>query len=296
MKRIVQLAFFFLCGSFVHDVEGQPLHKAGLKDSVVIPFEYKQSALYQQYTMKVIDSVIRILLKNDSVTLSIEGYAHQDEGSDTISKYLSLNRALFVKTYVLGRGVDSSRIANVSAFGKSRQIYRGNKNIGIGNCRAVIKLNYPPPGKLASDRDGDFIIDSLDNCPDEFGEKINGGCPDRNAIIVPFEAGQSYLHTLTYRVMDSIIHVLKNNPTWTIRLEGHAYITEGTPSVCERLAGERADMVKRYLLSKYIGIHRIDKVTNEGIERDITAGRNSGEIARNCRVEVFVNSHDPVTK
>jgi outer membrane protein OmpA-like peptidoglycan-associated protein len=85
---------------------------------VLIPFDYKQSALYHPYTYEVIDSVVTMLLKKNDVTLSIDGYAHPDEGNDTICKYLALNRALFVRDYVLGRGVDSSRIILVR--GKQR--------------------------------------------------------------------------------------------------------------------------------------------------------------------------------
>lgn len=261
------------------------------KDSVVIPFEYKQSALYQVFTTNVIDSIIRILLKNDSVTLSIAGYAHQDEGNDTITKYLSLNRALFIQTYVLGRGVDSSRIISVKAYGKTKQLYRGTKNMGIGNCRVVINLNYPPPGKLANDKDGDNITDSLDTCPDIYGDRSRNGCPDTTAIIVPFENQQSSLHSLTYKVMDSMIKVLKENPTYTISIQGHAYKTEGTPFFCEHISEDRCTMVKQYLLSRYIPLSRIDSVEGVGSIHPITAGRNPQEIVRNCRVEIYLNRH-----
>lgn len=295
MKIPRRLILLFLCINCFVAFATPPISLYGLQqtnnDSLVIPFEYKQSALYQDYTMQVIDSIIDILLKNDSVTLSIDGYAHQDEGNDTITKYLSLNRALFIKTYVLGRGIDSSRIISVRSYGKTRQLYRGTINMGIGNCRAVIKLKYPPPRKSEKDRDGDNIIDSLDTCPDEYGEKANNGCPDKNAIIVPFESEQSALHSLTYKVLDSVIAVLKENPSFTLSIEGHAYKTEGIKSFCGRLAKDRSDMVKEYLLSRYIAGSRIESVTSSGTERRITAGRNPQEIFRNCRAEIFLNRH-----
>src|SRR5688572_13170787 len=98
MKSLVRLTIIIIClNCTAVDANGQSSYtRPGKKDSVVIPFTFKQSALYQRHTMDVIDSIIRILLKNDSVTLTIEGYAHQDEGNDTITKYLSLNRALFI--------------------------------------------------------------------------------------------------------------------------------------------------------------------------------------------------------
>jgi len=231
------------------------------------------------------------MLINDSVTISIDGYAHQDEGNDTITKYLSLNRALFVKIYILGHGIDSSRLLSVKAFGKTRQLYQGTINKGIGNCRAVIKINYPPPGKVAKDRDGDRITDSLDTCPDEYGEKINKGCPDTIAIIVPFANEQSSLYSKTYKVLDSVIAILKNNPTYTLSIEGHAYKTEGIKSYCNYLANDRAIMVKQYLISRFIASSRIDSVINQGTIRPITAGRNSQEITRNSRAEIYLNRH-----
>ncbi|MEJ7625300.1 MAG: OmpA family protein [Ferruginibacter sp.] len=262
-----------------------------LTDSVVIPFEYKQSAIYHQYTFNVLDSVIEIMRINDSVTISIDGYAHQDEGNDTISKYLSLNRALFVNKYILGHGIDSARILYIIAYGKSKQLYNGTINMGIGNCRAAIKINYPPPGKIAKDIDGDNIIDSLDTCPDEFGERSRLGCPDTAAIIVPFASQQASLHSLTYKVLDSIIAVLKRNPTYTISIEGHAHKSEGIRGFTEHLATERVQMVKQYLLSRYIAVTRIDSIKSMGTSRPITAGRNSQEKVRNSRAVLYINYH-----
>jgi len=92
-------------------------------DTIVIRFEYKQSALFHKYTLETLDSIIRILLLDTNITLSIDGYAYKDEGSDTVCYYLSLNRALFIETYVLGRGVALTRINQIKAWGKTGQKY-----------------------------------------------------------------------------------------------------------------------------------------------------------------------------
>lgn len=264
------------------------------KDTVVIPFEYKQSALYQPFTLIAIDSVINILLKHDSVTLTINGYAHVDEGTDSICYYLSLNRALAIKDYVLGRGVDSSRIFSLKGWGNFRSINRKTNNeILKYNCRAEIMLNYPipPPPPLFLDKDEDGIADSEDKCPDEYGELINGGCPNKDAIIVPFEVQQSSLNTMTYKVLDSVITILLNDPVVSISIDGHAYKKEGGKAVCDRLANERADIVKNYLLSRNISASRINSVKGLGYAHPITAGRNPAEIARNSRAEIFLIRH-----
>src|SRR6187549_3485833 len=125
-------------------------------DTTVIRFDYKQSALFHSFTFEAIDSAVDILLKNKAVTLSIDGYAYKDEGSDTICYYLALNRALFVQTYILGRGIDSARIISLNSWGNKRQSYVNKDKEGhFINCRAEIILNYPPPPKIVviSDRD-----------------------------------------------------------------------------------------------------------------------------------------------
>lgn len=263
-------------------------------DTVVIPFEYKQSALYHPFTFKAIDSVIDILLKNELVTLSIDGYAHVDEGSDSICYYLSLDRALVIRDYVLGRGIDSSRIISLKGLGNLRSIHiKTNKQVFEFNCRAEIMLYYPlPPIKTEiPDKDGDGITDSEDKCPDEYGDKAHNGCPNKDAIIVPFETQQSSLYSMTYNVLDSVIAILRNDPSITISIEGHAYKDEGIKTLCDRLAKERADIVRRYLLTRRIAGSRIDSVKSFGNLRPLNAGKNPQEIARNSRVEIFLIRH-----
>ncbi|MEO7767140.1 MAG: OmpA family protein, partial [Ferruginibacter sp.] len=220
---------------------------------VVIPFEYKQSTLNHRYTFKAIDSVVEILLNNDSVTLSIDGYSYFDEGSDNICYWLSLDRALAVKYYVVGRGVDSSRVIELKALSSRRSIQRKIKKEPVEfNCTAEVTLNYPipPPPVIIGDMDEDGIADNEDSCVNEYGEKAHNGCPNKDAIIVPFVLQQSYLFSTTYSVLDSVVEVLRTSPSLTISIEGHAYKKEGVETVCEQLAKERADMVRRYLLTR----------------------------------------------
>lgn len=265
------------------------------KDTVVIRFDYKQSALYHSFTFEVLDSVIAILKKNREVTLSIDGYAYKDEGSDTICYYLSLNRALFIQTYILGRGVDSSRIISVIGHGKAKAFYKVTDKDGlVVNCRAEVMLNYPPPPPpkvQIPDRDKDGIADNEDRCPDDYGYPENNGCPNTGVVIVPFESQQSNLIAMTYKVLDSVIAVLSENPALRISIEGHAYTAEGINSVCERLAGERALIVKNYLLSRRIDISRIDSVKNMSNTRPLNAGNNPQEIINNSRAEITFSSH-----
>lgn len=258
---------------------------------VLIPFEYKQSALYIPYYYTVIDSVFDKLLKKENISLSIDGYAHPDEGSDTICKYLALNRAFFVRDYLLGRGIDSSRIILVRGLSKAKSANSIVDKDGHNRyCRVELHLNFPVPPEVLrkADRDEDGIADIDDHCPDDYGYKENNGCKDSNTIVMPFENGQSFLSSFTYKALDNVVSILKENETYSLTIEGHAYKTEGILSTCERLAMERASIVKNYLLSRNISSKRIIIIKSAGVTRPYNAGKNRGEIVANSRAEILI--------
>jgi outer membrane protein OmpA-like peptidoglycan-associated protein len=260
-------------------------------DTVIIRFDYKQSALFHSFTFEVLDSVVDILLRDTAVKLSIDGYAYKDEGTDTICYFLSLNRAIFIQTYVIGRGVDSLRITSINAYGRRHQNFTNtDKNGFLINCRAELRLIYPPPpiNPELFDRDEDGISDSKDKCPDVFGYKENGGCPDKGAVLVPFAINESALYAMTYYVLDSVIAVLKENPAFKISISGHAHLAEGVYSVCEKLAVERAEIVKQYLLSRMINPSRIVAVKSYGISRPLNPAKNPKQILKNIRAEILI--------
>ncbi len=261
------------------------------KDSglILVPFEFKRSALYDQNTFEVIDSVVNLLFKDEGITLSILGYAHFDEGSDTICKYLAINRADFVRDYILGRGVNESRLLMVKGMGKAITVNNSRNKYGHPvSCKVELRINYPePPPPIIYDRDEDGIADSTDACADKFGYRANNGCPDTGMVIVPFENQQSYLSSFTFSSLDSVVAVLKQDVLYTISIQGHAYRMEGVNAVCEYLAKERAEMVKQYLVTRQINPARITSVTSFGSSRPLNAGKNPQEILQNARVQIF---------
>lgn len=261
------------------------------KDTIVIRFDYKQSALYHQYTLETLDSVIDILLKDTLITLAIDGYAYKDEGSDTICYFLSLNRALFVQTYMLGRGVELTRISNIKAWGRTRQEYRNKDANGLWvNCRAELRLVYPPPPKKIEffDRDEDGIEDSEDKCPDVFGIPEKDGCPEEQGIIIPFAMRDYGLVSKTYQALDSVVAVLKDDPSLSVSIAGHANLAEGAYSYCQRLAAERADIVRLYLISRQINPSRIETVLSYGTTRPVNPAKNTRQILENARAEIRI--------
>ena len=278
----ILLAFCLSKSAYAITLDTIPLYK---DVPVIIHFEFKQSTLNYQSTFRRIDSVAQILLSNDSILLSVQGYAHPDEGSDTICYWLSLNRALAVKSYLNGRGIDSQRIWSFEAVGNKRRKFREPKESNYA-VELVLRIPLPPPINW-KDFDGDGIADENDECPAEYGYTWLNGCRD-SAIIVPFEPVYAYLSYQTYKVLDSVILVLKNQPGYKLRIEGHSYKTEGVDRFCKQLAQERALMVKRYLLSRNIAEQRIISLRNMGKTRAITAGRNPKEVAANSRAEIYL--------
>ena len=257
---------------------------------IIIPFEYRQSALYYPQTFKVIDSVINLLYKNKSITLSVFGYSHFEEGNDSINKYLALDRALFVRDYILGRGVNEDRLLLIKGMGASKS---GNSDVDKNGhsqiCRTELIVNYPPPPPpIIYDRDEDGIADSTDACPDEFGYAENKGCPDRDAIIIPFENNGAWLASKSYSALNNVVKTLQENPLFKLRIEGHAYKTEGINKFCNSLAEERAFMVKQYFLSRNIVATRIVSVESYSNRRPINTGKNPEQILLNARAQVFL--------
>jgi len=268
------------------------------KDTIVIRFEYKQSALFHKFTMETLDSVVRILLRDTTITLAIDGYAYKDEGSDTVCYYLSLNRALFIQTYILGRGVALTRINQIKAWGKTRQKYvNKDKNGLFVNCRAELRLVYPPPPKkkVFVDKDEDGIADDEDKCPDVFGLSDFEGCPDSGAIAVPFALADWALTSATYKVLDSIIILLGENPALTIAIDGHAHLAEGSYALCTRLSQERAIIVKNYLLSRMVNPSRILEINSYGISRPANIAKNPQQVLKNARAEIRLNGFRKAT-
>ncbi len=295
MRNKLCLLVIFCCFSFALMAKGKYTNgspKFYFDSAVVlIPFEYQQSALFHTFTFEVIDSVVNLLLKNDRITLSIKGFSHADEGSDSVCQWLSDDRALFVKKYVIGRGVHENRIAFTTGMGAAKSVHSNvNKNNRSLHFRAELILNFPPPPPpIIADRDEDGILNEEDTCPDNFGYTDNNGCPDSNAIIIPFGSKEDWLSSFTYLALDSLVAVLQKNTTYNISIQGHSFKTEGTTDYCRHLAINRASLVKKYLLSRNIAGKRISSVNSFSFNRPLNAAKNNKEELANSRVQIFVH-------
>ena len=108
-------------------------------------FNASKSTLRKNYTSNL-DELANLLSQYSSAIITIEGHASSD-GSDAYNQALSERRANAVKAYLVGKGIDASRI-NTIGFGENKPIdnnqtakgRRNNRRAQIER-RAEIKVN-----------------------------------------------------------------------------------------------------------------------------------------------------------
>ena len=150
--------------------------------------------------------------------------------------------------------------------------------------------------KGCPDRDGDGIQDKEDNCPDVPGVKANKGCPEvkeevkelfRQALTgIKFETGKDVIKKESFTILDNVVQVMKDNPSYKLKIEGHTD-NVGDPAKNLDLSDRRAKAVMKYLAD-----HGVDasKMTAQGFGDKNPLGDNTTKDGRaqNRRVEFTV--------
>jgi len=150
------------------------------------------------------------------------------------------------------------------------------------------------------DRDGDGIPDIDDACPDVPGVPEEKGCPRKApkeedlatiAKQIQFASGKATILKASYPMLDNLAALLTQYPDAKIRIEGHTD-NVGNPAANKKLSQQRADAIKKYLISKKIAPERMIAI-GYGQERpadgskDIkAANRTPEQRALNRRVEI----------
>lgn len=100
------------------------------KDSVVatytlhIEFPFNSSVIPQQYH-RYLDSLYEVLSKNATYVMEVNGHT-DNAGTAEYNKMLSEKRALAVKSYLIKKGIDATRIS-ATGYGSSQPL-NGNRN------------------------------------------------------------------------------------------------------------------------------------------------------------------------
>ncbi len=162
------------------------------------------------------------------------------------------------------------------------------------NVKGVARYNGCP----IPDSDGDGVNDEEDKCPNTPGSKENAGCPVISKEVVEkvnlaarkiqFEFTKATVRTASYKVLDEVVSVLKKDPNLILSIEGHTS-NDGDLKANMKLSQERADNVKKYMVSKGIDASRLTAI-GYGPKKPLNNGKTEADKAKNRRVEMILGN------
>jgi OOP family OmpA-OmpF porin len=183
----------------------------------------------------------------------------------------------------------------------SFRLLSGAESTGDGSADSVRSNKSTGAYTIPVDRRGVYIVTA--SAKGYFSQSdtlaTNRVNVNRNFDLVPIEAGatitlkniyfnasQFDLQPESYPELDRLVTVMQQNPTMTIRLEGHTDTVGDFDSNVE-LSRNRVNEVKRYLVAKGISAGRIDTV-GYGPSRPINKNKSLKERPENRRVEMAI--------
>lgn len=146
------------------------------------------------------------------------------------------------------------------------------------------------------DKDKDGINDEEDKCPDVPGIAAQQGCPEISAEVsktvayaaknVYFATGSTKLLSQSYKALNELVKVLKENASLKLKIDGHTD-NVGADDFNLKLSDGRATSVRKYLASKGIDESRLE---SEGFGETAPVADNKTATGRskNRRVEMKV--------
>ena len=155
----------------------------------------------------------------------------------------------------------------------------------------------PPPAPLVpADRDGDGLLDTVDQCPDEAGGASSGGCPYRHIVVendrivlrhkIYFRRGKAKLDPASRPLLDEVAAALRDRSKLRVRIEGHTD-SKGSARTNQWLSYQRALAVKEYLVERRISTGRLSAV-GMGEENPIADNETEDGRETNRRVEFHI--------
>jgi OOP family OmpA-OmpF porin len=154
----------------------------------------------------------------------------------------------------------------------------------------------PASTKGCPDTDLDGVHDGIDKCPTIAGTAANSGCPEikketkqlfQKALQgIQFETGKATIKPVSYPILDAVVKVLIENPSYKLMIGGHTDDV-GNDETNMTLSQNRADAVAKYLISKGVNPVRVS-ATGYGETRPVDTNKTKAGKARNRRVELSV--------
>ena len=109
------------------------------------------------------------------------------------------------------------------------------------------------------DADNDLVPDEKDKCPQTPGLAANGGCPqvtsaERDILDLAindlyFDTNKSIIKPESYRSMDKLAKLLKQRPSYRVKIEGHTD-SRGDKNMNYELSKNRSLAVQEYLIQR----------------------------------------------
>lgn len=161
---------------------------------------------------------------------------------------------------------------------------------------ACPQLAGPADKQGCPDSDGDGISDNMDKCPKVPGTAAMRGCPEINEKTkklfekaltgIQFETGKSTIKKVSYPILDQVVTVMNENPTYNLEIAGHTD-DQGNDASNLKLSQDRAAAVEKYLEDKGVAASR---VTSQGFGETVPVADNKTAAgrAKNRRVEFKV--------
>ncbi len=147
------------------------------------------------------------------------------------------------------------------------------------------------------DTDGDGIPDWQDQCPTIAGDADNNGCPVVKREVrtllqkamkgIQFETGKNKIKKSSYKMLDQIATIFKENPTYKVEVQGHTD-NVGKPSANLRLSDQRANAVRDYLIDQGVPATQLT-AKGYGDTMPIADNKTSKGRAQNRRVEFSIS-------
>ncbi len=164
-------------------------------------------------------------------------------------------------------------------------------------CPQVVGLGRYE-GCPVPDTDNDGVNDEDDKCPKVPGLKENNGCPAIQQEIVEkvnyaakriqFEFAKASLLKSSFKVLDEVVMIMKQNPELKLSIEGHTS-ADANYNANIQLSQDRADNVKTYFESKGIDSGRLS-AKGFGPSQPLNSGKTEAEKAQNRRVELKLSN------
>lgn len=194
-----------------------------------------------------------------------------------------------------------NRDAKILSIGLSLEvgggvIHRRSASVAhVDDAPPAVVVAQPEP---SSDRDGDTVVDTDDNCPDVAGPATNAGCPVYAKVIVKpdklelkekiaFKWDSATLEDASFPLLDEVAQALEDNARFKVQVDGHAS-SDGNDDHNQTLSERRAQAVVDYLIAHGVAADRVLAKgfgsTEPNSTNTTTAGRES-----NRRVEFVVS-------